>query len=106
MKDVGFQNLFHLLESIPYDNHEIQVRAAMEELIDEEILTHKVVRGEDVLNPPAIDSRDISAKPEATIQTKVPLQNSRSKDSSPSDDNVEEDFELISAEDLSLSEDA
>ena len=78
----------------------------MEELIDEEILTHKVVRGKDASNPPAIDNMDLTVKPDTTIQTKVPLQTSRSKDSSPSDDNVEEDFELISAEDLSLSEDA
>ena len=93
-------------ESIPYDNQELQVRAAMEELIDEEILTHKVLRGEDELKPSAIDNRDTTVKPDTTLPAKVPLQNLRSKDSSPSDDNVEEDFELISAEDLSLSEDA
>merc|ERR1712224_531826 len=85
-------------ESIPYDNHEHQVRAAMEELIDEEILSNKVVRVVDESHASAIEDLNVQAKQEVSKPTKVPLEKSRSKDSSPSD--VEEDFELISADDL------
>merc|ERR1712038_1521138 len=90
-------------ESIPYDNHEHQVRAAMEELIDEEILSKKVVRVADEANPSAMENLNVQVKQEVSKPTKVPLEKSRSKDSSPSD--VEEDFELISADDLSLNDD-
>ena len=75
----------------------------MEELIDEEILSNKVVRVADESNPSAIEDLNVQAKQEVSKPTKVPLEKSRSKDSSPSD--VEEDFELISADDLSLNDD-
>ena len=78
----------------------------MEELIDEDILSPKVVRlGEDV-NPISARDLDIQVRKEAIEPTKVPLEKSKSKDSSPSDDNFEEEFEVISADDLSLNEDA
>ena len=93
-------------DSIPYDNHELEVRAAMEELIDEDILSPKVVRVGEEVNPTSVRDLDIQVRKEAIQPTKVPLEKSKSKDSSPSDDNVEDDFEVISAEDLSLNEDA
>ena len=93
-------------DSIPYDNHELEVRAAMEELIDEDILSPKVVRVGEEVSPTSVRELDIQVRKEAIEPTKVPLEKSKSKDSSPSDDNVEDDFEVISAEDLSLNEDA
>jgi len=88
-------------DSIPYDNHELEVRAAMEELIDEDILSRKDVRVGEEVNSPSVQELDIQVRKEAIEPTKVPLEKSKSKESSPSDDNVEDDFEVISAEDLS-----
>ena len=59
---------FYCLESIPYDNHEHQVRAAMEELIDEEILSNKVVRVADEANPSAIEDLNVQVKQEILNQ--------------------------------------
>ena len=75
----------------------------MEELIDEEIQSNKVTRVADESNPSAIEDLNVQVKQEVSEPTKVPLEKSRSKDSSPSE--IEEDFELISADDLSLNDD-
>ena len=78
----------------------------MEELIDEEEIHPTESGREDTqLNPTALRIIEKVVDREVEKSTKKSLQES-SKDSSSMDDNVEEDFELISADDLSLHEDS
>lgn len=78
----------------------------MEELIDEEEILPTASGQEGTeLNPTALRIIEKVVDREVVKSTKTCLQES-SKDSSSMDDNVEEDFELISADELSLHEDS
>ena len=78
----------------------------MEEIIDgEDILPTEGAREDTEMNPTALRIIEKVVDREVVKSTKKTLQESP-KDSSSTDDNVEEDFELISADELSLPEDS
>jgi len=92
-------------DSIPYDSHELEVRAAMEELIDEEeILPERNITTDATMNPIPLHTTASKVEEQVVTPTKCQVKDT-SKDSS-MDDDVEEDFELISADELSLHEDS
>ena len=93
-------------DCIPYDSHELEVQAAMQELIDEEEKERAPVKTimDDKDVDPILLPHDTDTKldEEETKQGRKKIIDA-SKESSI---DLEEDFELISADELSLPEDA
>ena len=92
-------------DSIPYDNNDLAVRTAMQELIDEEeaaMLPNKHVMTDSEINPTPFRTIDNKPHEEAVSSPSNDLQESTSTKDNSSDDYIEEEFELISADELSL----
>ena len=111
-KHFSFNNRYSGDDVIPYDNNESEVRAAMEELIDEEeqaMLPLRLSHDEPdnyKLRPENQDgTHSGEADRDTCLQSASTLKDSTSASKRESiDESLEEDFELISAEELSFQE--
>ena len=111
-KRFSFNNGFSGDDVIPYDNNESEVRAAMEELIDEEeeamqplrfahdeVDYYKLRPENQECTPSGEPDRDTCMPSTSTLKDSTSMSKKESFD-----DSLEEDFELISAEELSFQE--